>query len=99
MSYRFYGGTRETSIERDMADVKWLREHGKKDALRRYGAGAKISNILTVGVLGLFVAGIVALAIWGFQNLNIEFNLLAFLFNPITLVLMPSLWLWATLRS
>ena len=99
MSYRFYGGTRETSIERDMADTEWLRKRGAKKELENRATAMRATNTLTVVIVGLFVFGIIALAVWGFQNLNIEFNLLAFLFNPITLVLMPTLWLWSIMHN
>ena len=87
MSYRFYGGTRENSIERDMADVKWLREHGGKDALLKSAGGFRAGNLLTLVLVGIFLFAVGALVVWGIQNLitsGISWQLI--LFNPITFI-------------
>lgn len=87
MSYRYYGGTRETSIERDMADVKWLREHGSDRAKQAVVRGDKAIGILTLVICGLFVVGVIALIIWGIQNLATSgFSWQLLVFNPITFI-------------
>lgn len=99
MSYRFYGGTRETSIERDMADVKWLREHGGKDALLKNAKGVKATNVLTLILAGIFLFGLGALVVWGIQNLatsGISWQLI--LFNPITFIALLVGYGWSQCR-
>ena len=99
MSYRFYGGTRETSIERDMADVKWLREHGGNDALLKNAKGVKAANVLTLILAGIFLFGLGALVVWGIQNLatsGISWQLI--LFNPITFIALLVGYGWSQCR-
>lgn len=87
--YRFYGGTRETSIERDMADVKWVREHGKKGSLTRMAKQDAIINVATLIIVGLVLFGVIALIVWGIQNLvQSGFSWQLLLFNPITWIVL-----------
>ena len=87
MSYRFYGGTRERTIEQDMADLKWLREHGGKGAIQKSAQGFRAGNILTLILCGLFLFGVGALVVWGVQNLITSgISWLWILFNPITFI-------------
>ena len=85
MAYRYYGGTRETSIERDMADLKWVEKHGKKGSLSRLAKQNAIINGATLIVCGLFLLGVIALIVWGIQNLIASgFSWQLLLFNPVT---------------
>lgn len=87
MSYRFYGGTRERTIEQDMADIEWLKKHGGKDALLKSARGFRAGNLLTLVLVGIFLFAVGALVVWGIQNLitsGISWQLI--LFNPITFI-------------
>lgn len=99
MSYRYYGGTRETSIERDMADLKWMEKHGTKRGWKALQRGNSAINAITVIICGLFVFGVIALVIWGIQNLvtsGISWQLI--LFNPITFIVLLVGWGWSKCR-
>lgn len=98
MNYRYYGGTREQSAERDMADLKWAEKRGQS-AVRKLTAGYRIGNILTVLIIGLFLFGVGALTIWGIGNLASSGGdgWLLFLFNPITIVVCIVGGAWASI--
>lgn len=99
MSYRFYGGTRERTIEQDMADIEWLKKHGGKDALLKNAKGVKATNVLTLVLVGIFLFGLGALVVWGIQNLatsGISWQLI--LFNPITFIALLVGYGWSQCR-
>lgn len=99
MSYRFYGGTRERTIEQDMADLEWLKKHGGKDALLKSGNGFRAANVLTAVLAVIFLFGLGALVVWGIQNLvtsGISWQLI--LFNPITFIALLVGYGWSQCR-
>ena len=82
-----------------MADVKWLREHGGKDALLKNAKGVKATNLLTLILAGIFLFGLGALVVWGVQNLatsGISWQLI--LFNPITFIALLVGYGWSQCR-
>lgn len=89
MSYRYYGGTFESSPERVLADMEWKKKrYSHKDWKREAEATKRFTwlvNGSTVLLCGLFVFGIIALIVWGIQNLITSgFSWQLLLFNPIT---------------
>ena len=89
MSHRYYGGTRESSVERDLANIQWLQKHGSKKALRKLAAQDRIINISTLIIVGLFLFGVGALIVWGCKNLfESGFSLEFLLLNPITIIVL-----------
>lgn len=85
--YRYYGGTRGQSVERDLADLKWAREHGGKDAVQKLGAGFHATAVLIAVICLIAAVGVIALVVWGIQNLvtsGISWQLIVF--NPITFI-------------
>ena len=85
--FRFYGGTRETSIERDMADLKWVQKNCGQKGLNKLAKQDKLIGISTIVLVGLVAFGLLALVVWGIQNLVTSgFSWQLLLFNPITFV-------------
>lgn len=85
--YRYYGGTRERTIEQGMADIKWLREHGDKNALTKSARGDKVRGAVYLALLGLFAFVLVALVVWGIcAVVSSGFSWQLVLFNPVTFI-------------
>ena len=99
MAYRYYGGTRERSIEQDMADLEWMKKHGTKRGWEALERGNRAIGVITLLVCGLFLFGVGALIVWGIQNLaasGISWQLIVF--NPITFIVLLALWGWMKCR-